>query len=103
MTRIKWLRRETVDAIHKRQIAEHGSSDGVRDEGLSLSALARPQTLYASSENEPDMAEPAASLAYGIAKNHPCIEGNKRAALVVSRTFMLINGVDLAQRKKKNI
>jgi len=95
MSEIKWLLEEAVHAIHKRQIAEHGGSDGVRDEGLMLSALARPQNLYAYSEETPDISALAASLAYGIAKNHPFIDGNKRTALVVSRTFLLLNGFDI--------
>jgi len=95
MLEIKWLLEETVYAIHKRQIAEHGGSDGVRDEGLLLSALARPQNLYAYSEKTPDISALAASLAYGIAKNHPFIDGNKRTALVVSRTFLLLNGYNI--------
>lgn len=95
MSEIKWLLEETVYAIHQRQIAEHGSSDGVRDEGLLLSALARPQNLYAYSEETPDISALAASLADGIAKNHPFIDGNKRTALVVSRTFLLLNGFNI--------
>ncbi len=95
MTEIKWLLEETVYAIHKRQIAEHGGSDGVRDEGLLLSALARPQNLLAYSEEPPDISALAASLAYGIAKNHPFIDGNKRTALVVARTFLLLNGFNI--------
>lgn len=95
MSEIKWLLEETVYAIHQRQIAEHGGSDGVRDEGLLLSALARPQNLYAYSEETPDISALAASLADGIAKNHPFIDGNKRTALVVSRTFLLLNGFNI--------
>lgn len=95
MSEIKWLLEETIYAIHKRQIAEHGGSDGIRDEGLLLSALARPQNLYAYGEKLPDIAALAASLAFGIAKNHPFIDGNKRTALVVSRTFLLLNGFDI--------
>ena len=92
MSELKWLLEETVYAIHQRQIAEHGGSDGVRDEGLLLSALARPQNLLAYSEDAPDISALAASLAYGIAKNHPFIDGNKRTALVVMRTFLQLNG-----------
>jgi death-on-curing protein len=95
MPEIRWLLEETVYMIHKRQIAEHGGSDGVRDEGLLLSALARPQNLYAYSEKTPDISALAASIAYGIAKNHPFIDGNKRTALVVSRTFLLLNGFNI--------
>lgn len=95
MSEIKWLLEETVYAIHQRQIAEHGGSDGVRDEGLLLSALARPQNLYAYSEETPDISALAASLADGIAQNHPFIDGNKQTALVVSRTFLLLNGFNI--------
>ncbi|MBA2737382.1 MAG: type II toxin-antitoxin system death-on-curing family toxin [Pyrinomonadaceae bacterium] len=95
MPEIKWLLEEAVYIIHKRQITEHGGSDGLRDEGLLLSALARPQNLLAYSEEPPDIAQLAAALAYGIAKNHPFIDGNKRTALVVSRTFLLLNGFNL--------
>lgn len=95
MSEIKWLLEETVYAIHKRQISEHGGSDGVRDEGLLLSALARPQNLLAYSEETPDISALAASYGFGIAKNHPFIDGNKRTALVVTRTFLLLNGFNL--------
>ncbi|MGI8884046.1 MAG: type II toxin-antitoxin system death-on-curing family toxin [Pyrinomonadaceae bacterium] len=95
MVEYKWLLDESVYAIHKRQIAEHGGGDGVRDEGLLLSALARPQNLLAYSEEIPDVARLAAALAYGIVKNHPFIDGNKRTALVVARTFLLLNGFNL--------
>jgi len=95
MSEIKWLLEETVYAIHKRQIAEHGGSDGVRDEGLMLSALARPQNLLAYSEETPDISALAAAYAFGITKNHPFIDGNKRTALVVMRTFLLLNGFSL--------
>jgi death-on-curing protein len=101
MTEIKWLLEETVQAIQKRQIAEHGGSDGVRDEGLLLSALARPQNLLAYSEETPDMSALAASLAYGIAKNHPFIDGNKRTALVVARTFLLLNGFNIEANQEE--
>lgn len=95
MKEIKWLLEETVLAIHKRQIAEHGGSDGLRDKGLLLSALAKPQNLLAYSEKAPDISALAAALAFGIAGNHPFIDGNKRTALVVARTFLLLNNFDL--------
>ena len=95
MAEIKWLLEETVYAIHKRQIAEHGGSDGVRDGNLLLSALARPQNLLAYSEETPDISALAAAYAFGIAKNHPFIDGNKRTALVVMRTFLLLNGFNI--------
>lgn len=88
-----WILPNAVAAIHERQIAEHGGGSGTRDEGLLLSALARPQNLYAYGEDV-DIAALAASYAFGIAKNHPFIDGNKRTALVVMRTFLALNGVD---------
>ena len=95
MQTIVWLLEETLTAIHHRQIAEHGGSEGLRDEGLLLSALARPQNLLAYGEPAPDLASLAAAYAYGIARNHPFVDGNKRTALVAARTFLILNGVDL--------
>ena len=95
MPKIVWLLEETITAIHHRQIAEHGGSEGLRDEGLLLSALARPQNLLAYGEPAPDLASLAAAYAYGIARNHPFVDGNKRTALVAARTFLILNGVDL--------
>jgi death on curing protein len=95
MPKIVWLLEETLTAIHHRQIAEHGGSEGLRDEGLLLSALARPQNLLAYGEPAPDLASLAAAYAYGIARHHPFVDGNKRTALVAARTFLILNGVDL--------
>lgn len=91
---MKWLRTDAVLAMHARQIAEHGGSDGVRDLGLLESALARPENI-AAYERESDIARLAASCAFGIAKNHPFIDGNKRTALVATRTFLRLNGFEL--------
>lgn len=95
MTNIVWLLEETLTAIHHRQIAEHGGSEGLRDEGLLSSALALPQNLLAYDESRADLASLAAAYAYGSARNHPFIDGNKRTALVAARTFLILNGVDL--------
>jgi len=95
MAQIVWLLEETVIAIHQRQISEHGGSEGLRDEGLLASALARPQSVLAYAQPPPDLAVLAAAYAYGIARNHPCVDGNKRTALVAARTFLLLNGVNL--------
>jgi death on curing protein len=95
LPKIVWLLEETLTAIHHRQIAEHGGSEGLRDEGLLLSALVRPQNLLAYGEPAPDLASLAAAYAYGIARNHPFVDGNKRTALVAARTFLILNGVDL--------
>ena len=94
MTReIEWIRLESVHAMHSRQIAEHGGSEG-HDEGLLQSALARPENLFAYGGDEVDVAALAASYAFGIARNHPFLDGNKRTALVVSVTFLNLNGYD---------
>ena len=95
MPKIVWLLEETLTAIHHRQIAEHGGSEGLRDEGLLLSALVRSQNLLAYGEPAPDLASLAAAYAYGIARNHPFVDGNKRTALVAARTFLILNAVDL--------
>ena len=95
---IVWIEKRLVLAIHDRQLAEHGGSPGVRAEGLHESALARPQQLYAYGDPPPDLADLAASLAYGLARNHPFVDGNKRTAFVSCRTFVALNGLDLAAR-----
>ena len=89
-----WVRDEVVLAIHHRQLSEHGGLDGVRDVGLLQSALARPRNLGAYS-NESDLAALAAAYAFGISRNHPFIDGNKRTALVVCETFLNLNGLFL--------
>lgn len=92
---IIWIEKPLALALHDRQIAEHGGSAGVRDEGLLQSALARPQQLHAYGDPSPDLADLAASLAFGIAKNHPFVDGNKRTAHVSYRTFLELNDADL--------
>lgn len=98
---MKWLRTDTVLAIHKMQIAEHGGDAGVRDLGLLDSALVRPKNIHAY-ETDADVARLAAAYGFGIAKNHPFVDGNKRTALVATRTFLLINGFgfDATQKEK---
>lgn len=96
----KWVLFDTVLAIHKRQIAEHGGGDGLRDEGLLLSALARPQNLEAYI-HDADLAALAGAYAFGIAKNHPFIDGNRRSALAVMRTFILLNGGDFVATQEE--
>lgn len=91
---MKWLRLDAVLAMHERQIAEHGGEAGVRDRGLLESALARPRNI-STYEPDADMARLSASIAFGIAKNHPFIDGNKRMALVAMRTFLVLNGFQL--------
>jgi len=88
-----WVDIEVALAAHDEQLAEHGGAPGMRDRAMLESALARPLNLIAY--GEPDVADLAAAYAYGIARNHPFVDGNKRTALVVSETFLLINGYEL--------
>lgn len=92
---IVWLEKALVLAIHDRQVAEHGGSAGVRDDGLLESALARPQRLHAYGDRPPDLADLAAALAYGLARNHPFLDGNKRTAAVCCEAFIELNGAML--------
>lgn len=85
-----WVAIEVAQAAHLEQLAEHGGAEGVRDERLLESAMARPQNLVAY--GEPDAAELAAAYAFGVARNHPFADGNKRTAAVVSETFLVLNG-----------
>lgn len=96
-----WLKKSLVLAIHDRQVAEFGGSAGLRDEGLLESALARPQQLYAYGDPPPDLAALAAALAFGLARNHPFIDGNKRTAQVSYRTFLALNSAELKATDKE--
>lgn len=92
---IVWIDRLLALALHERQLAEHGGGIGVRDESLLASALARPQQLFAYGDPPPDLAALAASLAYGLARNHPFVDGNKRTAAVACELFLMLNGATL--------
>lgn len=92
---IVWIDRTLALAIHERQLSEHGGGSGVRDEGLLESALAKPQQLYAYGDPPPDIAALAASLAFGLARNHPFVDGNKRTAHVAYRVFLALNDAEL--------
>ena len=96
-----WVRDDVVLAIHNRQLAEHGGSEGVRDSGLLATALARPRNLWAYSDPAPGVAALAAAYAFGIARNHAFVDGNKRTAFVVCRTFLLLNGTDIAASQEE--
>jgi death on curing protein len=88
-----WVTQAVAITAHAEQLAEHGGGEGVRDLGLLESAMARPQNL--AQYGELDIAELAASYAFGIARNHPFVDGNKRTAAVVSETFLVLNGGSL--------
>jgi death-on-curing protein len=89
----KWVNLSVVLAIHDEQIAEHGGRDGTRDLNLLESALYRPQNLI--TYEKPDLADLAACHAYGIAKNHAFVHGNKRTSAVVSLLFLRLNDAEL--------
>ena len=88
-----WLDADVALAIHERQLAEHGGGVGVRDAGLLESALGRPVNRWAYGEDDP--AALAAAYAFGVARNHPFIDGNKRTAWVLARLFLRLNGHQL--------
>ena len=88
-----WIDLEVVLAIHDEQLAEHGGQAGVRDRGLLESAMARPQNQFAYGEHA--LPRLAASYAFGISRNHPFLDGNKRTSLVVAELFLVLNGFEL--------
>ena len=89
----RWIDRQALCLLHDESLAEHGGSSGLRDEGLLESALARPRNLAAY--GEPDVADLAASYGVGLAKNHPFVDGNKRAAFLAVGLFLALNGYRL--------
>jgi death-on-curing protein len=88
-----WLDVQIALAVHDRQLAEHGGGQGVRDPASLESALARPRNRWGYGED--DRCSLAAAYAYGIARNHPFVDGNKRTAWVFARLFLALNGVAL--------
>ena len=88
-----WLSSKVLLATHDEQLAEHGGAPGIRDQNLFESALARPQNLAAY--GKPDAAALAASYAFGLARNHPFIDGNKRIALIALESFLVLNDFEL--------
>ena len=88
-----WVDFEVLLAIHDEQIAEHGGVPGIRDRGLLESAMARPRNQFAYAEES--LARLAAQYAFGLSRNHPFIDGNKRTSLAVLELFLLLNGHEL--------
>ena len=86
----RWVDRRALLLLHEDSLAEHGGARGLRDEGLLESALARPLNLAAY--GQPDAADLAASYGVGLAKNHPFVDGNKRAAFLAVGLFLALNG-----------
>jgi death-on-curing protein len=89
----QWLDKAVALAIHDRQLAEHGGGVGVRDDAMLESALARPINRWAYGDEDP--ASLAAAYAFGVARNHPFVDGNKRTAWVLARLFLAFNGYEL--------
>ncbi|WP_372675374.1 MULTISPECIES: type II toxin-antitoxin system death-on-curing family toxin [Pseudomonadota] len=90
----RWLDPAVINAVHDRQLAEHGGAEGVRDAGSIESALSRP--VNAANYGTPDAADLAAAYAYGLAKNHGLVDGNKRTAWIAARLFLADNGYRLS-------
>lgn len=91
---IRWVLPQVVTAIHQMLIAEHGGLPGIRDQGLLDSALARPRQQAAYGKKN-SVFQLAAAYSYGLARNHPFVDGNKRIALTVAAVFLEINGYSL--------
>jgi death on curing protein len=89
-----WLTRPIVEVLHQEQVREHGGQLGLRDEGLLESALARPRHVW-SYEPDTDLAALAAEYGFGLAKNHPFLDGNKRTAFVAANVFLILNGFEI--------
>ena len=89
----RWLDVALIHAVHDEQLAEHGGGSGVRDVNLLESALARPEQL--AHYGAPDAADLAASYGFGISRNHPFVDGNKRTAFVAVELFLALNGFEL--------
>ena len=95
MDQPRWVLDEVVLAIHEQQLAEHGGAKGIRDQGLLASALARPKNIYYYQPHGATLPRLAAAYAFGLMRNHPLVDGNKRVALVVSLLFLRLNGLVL--------
>lgn len=87
-----WISDELAEAIHERQLAEHGGPSGLRDRGMFESALARPRQLAAYGGSDVDAPALAAAYAFGLARNHLFVDGNKRTAAVLCEAFLELNG-----------
>lgn len=93
----RWVSKQALVLLHGESLATHGGREGMRDEGLLDSALIRPKNIlaYADADNPPDAAALAASYGLGLAKNHPFVDGNKRAAFLAVGLFLYLNGLRL--------
>lgn len=94
MTSIRWVNQQALIFLHSESLAEHGGAEGIRDEGLLESALYRPLNLY-NYEQETDLAKLAAAYGFGIVRNHPFVDGNKRVGFLAVGLFLALNGYTL--------
>jgi len=94
MTQFRWLNQQALILLHSESLAEYGGTEGIRDEGLLESALYRPLNLY-NYEKETDIAFLAAAYGFGIVRNHPFVDGNKRIAFLAVGLFLALNGFSL--------
>lgn len=101
MSEPAWILTEVVLAIHSEQLSEHGGLEGIRDQAMLESALSRPRNQYAYEDT--DLFDLAAAYAYGLVRNHPFLDGNKRTSLVTARTFLLLNGWDVPSRQGEKV
>ncbi len=101
MNAVRWIAKATILKIHSAQLTEHGGISGIRDDGLLESALARPELK--AQYGEADLALLAASYAYGIARNHPFLDGNKRTAYVAMELFLMKNGMLLVSSDEDSV
>ena len=88
----EWLDERVVRLVHQRHLAEHGGLSGIRDDGLLVSALARPRQLWHYANPLPDLCALAAAYAFGLSKNHAFLDGNKRTAAIACELFLNLNG-----------
>ncbi|MFK5921768.1 MAG: type II toxin-antitoxin system death-on-curing family toxin [Verrucomicrobiota bacterium] len=93
MTEPEWVEIDIIECFHFEQIREHGGLHGIRDQVMLESALARPQQLWNYSDPKPDCCQLAAAYAFGLAKNHPYHDGNKRTAAITCELFLNLNAV----------
>lgn len=99
----EWLLPEVVLAVHRALISEHGGADGVRDRDLLESTLARPRNLFVYAEEEVSLFDLAASYAYGFARNHCFVDGNKRVAFTAALTFLDLHGFRLEAPREERV
>jgi death-on-curing protein len=97
-----WVSRHALELLHDESLKEHGGADGLRDSGLLDSAMARARNIF-EYEKVSDPFRLAAAYAFGIAKNHPFVDGNKRAALIAAGLFLRLNGVRLKADKAEAV